>query len=280
MFPKTCRSVAFIALVIFLSVASAHAQTPAPAKAEPASAQDETVTEKAFRSKIIELKYVDPNSLQSVIRPLGSGFKGSTITLNRELKLIVVRDYPENIAVIEEAIKRLDKPEAPRPDIQFRVHILIATNNTQRPAGANDYPAELNDVIKQLQTTLSYKSYYMMSSQVIRSKEGLGGLGNKGVAEFKLSPETSGNQNPIFYQYRFDRVSLEAASTDMWKVQIGAFYFTMKIPVQVGPANVVQYEDIGFNTPVSMREGEKVVVGTTSMQDKGIVIVIVANVVK
>jgi hypothetical protein len=264
---------AVFALSLILSCASARAQS---APRADAPAPDETVTEKNFRSKIVELKHVDPNSLYGVIRPLGSGHKGSVITLNRELKLFTVRDFPENIAAIEEAIRRLDRPEQPRPDIEFRIHILIASNGAPKTSG--DFPAELGEVVKQLQTTLSYRNYYMMTSQVLRSKEGPGSLGNKGVAEFKLSPDTAGSQNPIFYEYRIERMTLEPSAAGSWKVQIGNFNFAVRIPVI--NASGLQYENVGFNTPVGVREGEKVVVGTTSMQDKGIVIVIVANIVK
>jgi hypothetical protein len=279
-----------LALAVALSLCAAPAaraqdeqqqQPKQTAQAAPAPPQDDSVTEKGFRSKIIELKHRDPNALYSVVRPLGSGFRGSTITFNRDLRLLTVRDFPENIATIEEALRRLDTPEPARPDIEFRVHILIAANNPQTPpARADDYPAELNDVIKQLRTTLNYKSYYMMSSQVLRSKEGPGGLGNKGVAEFKLAPDTAGREHPIFYEYRVNHISLEATAPSGWKVNIGNFNFSIRIPVIVGAGNNLQYENVGFNTPVSMREGEKVVVGTTSMQDKGIVIVLVANVIK
>lgn len=280
-----------LALAVALSLCAAPAaraqdeqqqQPKQTAQAAPAPPQDDSVTEKGFRSKIIELKHRDPNALYSVVRPLGSGFRGSTITFNRDLRLLTIRDFPENIAAIEEALRRLDTPEPARPDIEFRVHILIAANNPQAPGGGADgYPAELNEVIKQLRTTLTYKSYYMMSSQVLRTKEGPAGLGNKGVAEFKLAPDTAGHEHPIFYEYRINNISLDPATPAGWKVNIGTFNFGVRIPLVVGGSgNVVQYENVGFNTPVSMREGEKVVVGTTSMQDKGIVIVIVANVIK
>ncbi|HEX7177649.1 MAG TPA: secretin N-terminal domain-containing protein [Pyrinomonadaceae bacterium] len=241
---------------------------------------DDTVSEKGFRGRIFELKHSNPEQLHAVIRPLGSGFRGATISSNREFKTITVRDFPENIAVMEEAIKRLDVPEPARPDIEFRVHILIATNSAQSPGGATQLPAELNDVVRQLQTTLSYKNYHLMTSQVVRGKEGPGGLGNKGVAELRLTPDTTANENPIFYEYRLNQIWLDAAGTNPLKVQLGNFNFSMRIPLQTSAAGTLQYENVGFNTPVGMREGEKVVVGTTSMQDKGIIVVLVANVIK
>jgi hypothetical protein len=268
-------SLALLAALLFLA-APALAQGDAN---KQESRPDEAVSEKGFRGRIFELKHSSPEQLSGVIRPLGSGFRGAAISFNREFKTITVRDFPENIAVMEEAIKRLDVPEPARPDVEFRIHILIATNSAQSPGGTTQLPSELNDVVRQLQTTLSYKNYHLMTSQVLRGKEGGGGPGNKGVAELRLTQETAASQNPIFYEYRLGQIWLDAAAANTpLKVQLGNFNFSMRIPVQT--AGGLQYESVGFNTPVGMREGEKVVVGTTSMQDKGIIVVLVANVVK
>jgi type II secretory pathway component GspD/PulD (secretin) len=85
------------------------AQTPTPS-AQPSVApkSPDYVEEKGFKGRVFELKYRDPVSLQQIIRPLGSGFKGATMSIDREFKTLTVRDFPENIATIEEAIKRLE----------------------------------------------------------------------------------------------------------------------------------------------------------------------------
>jgi len=61
-------------------------------------------------------------------------------------------------------------------------------------------------------------------------------------------------------------------------IQIGNFTFNMRVPVNVGTQTT--YEPTGFSTPVTVRDGEKVVVGTTTMGDKGLVIVLIASVSK
>ena len=40
----------------------------------------------------------------------------------------------------------------------------------------------------------------------------------------------------------------------------------------------VQYQAVGFETPVSLKQGEKVVIGTTTMNDKALVVVVTAKV--
>ena len=61
-------------------------------------------------------------------------------------------------------------------------------------------------------------------------------------------------------------------------MNIGMFDFEMRIPISVGTQ--ISYDSIGFRTPVNLREGEKVVVGTTTMEDKGLVVVLSAKIIK
>ena len=248
--------------------------TPQPALAPSAKGPD-FVEEKGFKTKIIEVKYRDPRSIYVAIRGLGSGFKGARIDADSSFNIVTIRDFPENIAVMEEAIKRLDTPQPARPDVEIHVHVLIASNAAIASA---ERPAELNDVIKQLQSTLTYKNYSLMTSAIQRTKEGRNGVSNKGVAESKLFNVEANQGSPIFYEYVLDPVSIEMGAPGETKVQIGTFSFNMRIPLNLGSS--IQYENVGFRTPVSVREGEKVVVGTTTMGDKGLIVVLTAKIIK
>ena len=266
-----------IAITLILApVAGAQQQQPQPAPAQA----DNYVSEKGFRSRVFEIKYRDPSNLVRVLSPLGSGFKGAVMSSNQDFQTVTVRDFPENIAAMEEAIKRLDVPEPARPGIEFHVHILVATNSpTYSPS--NEYPEELSAVIKQLQSTINYKYYHLMTSQVLRAKEqGMRQVSVKGVSELKLRADTEASKNPIFYDFRFENIVLDTPTSGAAKIQIGQFSFSMKVPLIVSTQGGLQYQDIGFNTPVNMREGEKVVVGTTSMEDKGIAVVLTAGIMK
>jgi hypothetical protein len=250
-----------------------EARTPT-AQPAPTAKSPDYVEEKGFKGKIFEIKYRDPFGLLQVIRPLGSGFKGATMSVEQAFRTLTVRDFPENIAAIEEAIKRLDMPEASRPDIEFTINVLIASNSA---AGSEDYPADLGDVIKQLKSALKYKSYSLMTSGIHRSKEGPGGVSNSGVAESNLFSNVPTPPNPIFYEYSLDSISIDSASGTP-TVQVGGFHFNMRVPLNLG--NQIQYQNVGFRSPVSLRQGEKVVVGSTTMGDKGLVVVVSAKVLK
>ncbi|HXG68879.1 MAG TPA: secretin N-terminal domain-containing protein [Blastocatellia bacterium] len=248
--------------------------TPAPPAKEPAH-----VEEKGFKNKIFELKHRNPDALLTVLRPLGSGFKGAMMTPSSDFNTITVRDFPENIAVIEEAIKRLDVPDAPRPDIEFTIHVLIASNAA---SGANEYPTDLGDVVKQLQRTLSYKSYSLMTSAVHRAKVGRANVENSGVAESKLFSVNTPQGNPIFYNYRLAEISLDKETSGEPVVQIGSLNFGMRIPVVLGTSTSpnINHQNVGLSTAVSIQSGQKVVVGTTTMGDKGLIIVLTAKVLR
>ena len=207
--------------LLLLAAPAALAQTEAPRQ------EDTYVTQKMFQNRVFDVKNRDPQSLVRVLAPLTSGFRGAVVSANPEFRTISVRDFPENIAVIEEAIRRLDTPEAARParpSVEFRVYMLVASNEETL---ANRYPAELAEVVKQLQSALGYKNFNLMGSQIVRGKEGRGDNYNKGVADLRLTNDTPASKNPV-----------------------------------------------------SLREGERVVAGTTSIADKSVVVVLSASMTK
>ena len=251
----------------------AVAQTPS---ASAPSRSPDYVEEKGFKGRVFEIKHRDPDSLASVLRPLGSGFKGATITANREFKILTVRDFPENIAAMEEAIKRLDTPESTSPVIEFTLHILIASNTE---GTGSELPAELASVVKQLQLTLKYKNYGLLTSMIQRTQEGPNPIRSNGVAESRLLGITTPQGSSTFYNFMLGHIAVEGASTASPTVHAGAFNFSIKVPLNLGDGHLT-YESIGIDTPVSVRQGEKVVVGTTSMGDKGLIVVLSAKVLK
>ena len=264
----------FLALALALAAAPAALAQKPPEQGAP-KADDNRVTPKRFQNRVFDIKNRDPVNLARVLGPLTSGLEGAVVSPNEDFRTITVRDFPENIAVIEEAIRRLDRPEPPRPAVEFRVHMLVASNDE---ALASRYPAELSEVVKQLQSTLGYKNFSLMGSQVVRSKEGRGDIFNKGVADLKLAGDTPASKNPVFYTYVIRSVSLDD-SGGQTRIAVEEFSMDMSVPLYLG-SDKVTYQNVGFKNPVSLREGERVVAGTTSIADKSVVVVITASTMK
>ena len=248
--------------VVLAFVSASSAQQPA---SSPAQNQPDVITERNFKSRVFEVKYRDPNSLLNALYNLGSGFKGSAMSANAEFRTVTVRDFPENIATVEEALKRLDVPAAPRPNIELHMHVLVASN-----AGgtATEAPAELKDVLTQLRGTLTYRNYELAASIVQRLTETPRPLHGTGVAELpSTNPGTPDSAMP--YEYYLNNVSLVQNATGAASVQIAEFTFVTN-----------DKERARVQTAINLRDGEKVVVGTATIRNRALVIVLTAKLIK
>jgi hypothetical protein len=265
------KRAALALLAVCLAAAAAAAQEAKPAP----PAEDNVVVGKGFANEVFDVRNRDPLNLALVLRPLGSGFKGAVMQPNQEFRTITVRDFPENLAVIREAIRRFDTPQPPRPAIEFHVHLLVGSND-ERVTG--DLPAQLGEVVKQLRASLGYKNFSVMGSQMMRSKERGGDVHNKGVADLKLTNAALASANPVFYEYHLRQFSVVEAGGAP-RIQIDDFTLSLRMPLLLSPDKVT-YQDVGFRNPVTLREGERVVVGTTSVGDKSVVVVLTATTMK
>lgn len=260
---KVLKHLSLALALIFCFIPATLAQQPSPTpRPEP-----DYVTEKGFKSTVFDVKYREASSLAQVLRNLGSGFKGATIQSNSEFKTITVRDFPENLATMEEAIKRLDTPATPRPNIELHMHVLIASNTG---GGTADIPAELRDVLTQLRGTLTYKNYELASSVVQRLTQTERVLQGYGTAEIP-SGNAAAPVTAMPYEYYVNNVSLVQNATGAPSIQISDFAFT---------SNIDNRDRARIQTALNLRDGEKVVVGTATLRSRALVIVLTANLMR
>jgi len=252
-------------LLAILATAALGQATSQPAPAPT----DRYVTNSGFKNRVFEVHNRMPDDLVPVIRLLTSGFKGAELAASNEFRTITVRDFPENIAAIEEAIKRLDTPEVTRPDIELRMHVLLASN---KEGASNQYPADLKDVIGELQKTLNFKEYTLLTSIVQRTRESRGWrssyLDGRGSAEVAW-PNTI-EKRISNYQFYANSVALTSSPSGATEIQLGEFTFSLSVPGT----------EAKIHSDVRMRDGEKVVVGTAGFSDKALILVMTARVLK
>ena len=118
-----------------------------------------------------------------------------------------------------------------------------------------------------------------MTSLVLRTKDGPGGISGKGVAETKkLTAANLPNDNPTVYSFDLRPITVDVATPGSAITQVGSFSFELRVPLNM--VTQTTYENIGFKTPISIREGEKLVVGTTTMKDNGVIVVLSAGVIR
>ena len=259
----------FIGLTGQLSLAQQQGNQPA-SNPQP---QPQYVDFTGFKGKVLEVKNRDPRSLVSLLAPLGSGFKGAELKANSEFKTITVRDFPENIATIEEALKRMDVPlpakaaEPPRPDVEIYGYVLIAS---QGDGATSDYPKAIEDVVKQLQSNLAFKNYRLLTSIVQRTRLG----GNVTSAGTAVLADKSVAAN---YEFLIGRVVSENETGDVSPIVLS------NLNLNFSGQNSSEGQNPGsarLNTSLKLKDGEKVVVGTASLKDKALVLVLTTKVLK
>lgn len=257
-----------VSAILLLTVVTSLAQQEQ--KKEQPKPESQYVDFSGFKGRIFELKHRTPEDLIPVLRALTSGFKGSTINGNNELKTITVRDFPENIATIEEAIKRLDAPRPPGAarqapkDVDITVHVLLASGNE---ADGNQYPQILKDVVTQLQATLNYKSFQLLTTIVQRTNLRNGMISSTGTTALPEKDATA--------EYRLSIGNITSFSpADDSSISIGDLAFTIS-----GTNNEIsrKFGSADVRTRLNVRTGEKIVVGTATLKDRAVILVLTAK---
>jgi hypothetical protein len=267
---KTTRLVATIACVLLLLPAAFAQQNQTQNK----QSDPQWVDFSGFKGKIFEVKHRDTRDLAKVLAPLGSGFKGATIQSNYEYKTLTVRDFPENLAAIEEALKRLDTPLPPAPprpitpNIEITAYLLLASNGGTPGGEMPSLPPQLKDVIAQLQTTLSYKTYLLLTPIVQRAKLDGGGMSSGGTATLPDKSLSARYELKIMRLISADEPSVIVLDNLLFSIR-GA---SDPDQTQIGSAEI--------NTRLNVRDGEKVVVGTASLKDRALILVLTTKVLK
>jgi type II secretory pathway component GspD/PulD (secretin) len=261
---KFMKIATVLLVLVLFPIPAAFAQTTTP----QAKSEDDFVTEKGFKSKVFDVKYRDPASLEKVLRQLGSGFKGASVSANSEFKTLTVRDFPENLATIEEALKRLDTPAPPRPNIELHIHVLIASNASGASDTTTQVPTELKDVLTQLRGTFNYGNYELAATVVQRLTETRNILQGNGTGIVSHANPT-GLDVAMPYQYVIQSVLLVQNPSGAQTVQINEFSFTAQ----------TDKDHAQVQTALNLRDGEKVVVGTATIRNRALIVVISAKLV-
>lgn len=259
--------------------------TPAPPPAQAKEPEPDLATLRQMKSKLFVIQHRDPLQLQRSLAALGSGVAGATMRWSNEagLNTIGVRDFPENLASIEEAIKRLDVASASTKtaDVELHVQVLFAS---KQAAPEGSVPEELQPVIKSLKGALAYRGYTLAASFVQRWDPS-SGRQIEGKGQIDGSPLTLGtSKDPSQLRLRWsafpnlasrDQQMQVDAPLKILKFQFEAtedYDFTDAKGSHSGSRTVAQLE-----TSLTLKGGEHVVVGTTMIKDRSLIVVLSAK---
>ena len=220
------------------------AQTPPlPETAPPAPP-----TEK----RIFQARYADARDLANVL-----GVFGYHIEANRDLHVLAVSAPHDVMAAIEDAIKRLDVPAAAPKDVDLIVYLVLAS---QQPDGSGGIPVELQPVANELKGVLSFKSFRMLDTILLRTQPG-----NRATARGVI-----GGSDKTFYDFTVNPSTVTEDSKGRL-IRLDNLALNLHMPGGTGA---------GIHTEITVREGQKVVVGKSNMggADQALILVVTAKV--
>jgi hypothetical protein len=259
----TITTAFFLALSLVIPTYGQQSSQPAPTpRHEPAY-----VDHKDFKGRIFEIKHREPRLLANLVANLSSGFKGSVVQSNDEFRTITVRDFPENITAIEEALKRFDTPQPLQSDVEFRINVLIASN----AAGmSSQYPQDIADVVKQMQSAFEYKSYMNIATLTQRVRDGVYNANGNGRTDLPGSTfgPTQTTIQPADLEYAIQGMAINPEGGGNVSFHIRQFNLRLNAG-PVGRASIM--------TGLTIRNGEKVVVGTTALGNNALIVVLTAR---
>lgn len=220
--------------------------------------------------KIFQIKYVDPSRLASMLAVFPCSVKAE-----KGMKLITVNGPQATVDAIEQAIKRFDVPPPPERNIELTVYFLIAS--PEAAAGAA-VPTALEAVVRQMKSTFSFQGFRLLDTLILRAREGRGGDAS-GIA----APTSAAvGPNKTFYHFKFNNISISGDKERV--IRLDNLRMGARIPYveKGGSEPQYRYADTGFNTDIDIREGQKVVVGKSSLDGsaEAMVLVVTAKVVE
>lgn len=166
-------------------------------------------------------------------------------------------------------------------NLDTQLYLLVATN--KEVTGAKLPPA-IEPVVKQLRAALPFKNYQLAATLLNRVKNE-GRLNLKWIGGPMDPSGAVSATSPSFNEFKINGVKLvrDPAGKDL--VRLEGFSFGVRIPIltaapvaTTGAPPIINYENTGLNTEVSMREGEPVIVGTLNIGPSGDAIILVMTV--
>ena len=212
-------------------------------------------------TKLVTLRNMEPRAVESMVQMFGVH-----INSHNQMKIMAISGQAENVAAAEAAIKQLDV--APK-DIDLTVYFVVGGDQPTMAGGA--VPQDLRDVITQLKGAFSFKEYKMLDVLTLRTRAG-------------SSAETSGilnmNNPPRMSQFSIRNTSM---SEDGTTIRIDRMHAGLRIPISVAsPQKNTEYINSGIDQDVDVKEGQKVVVGRSSLEgpQQALFLILTAHVIQ
>jgi hypothetical protein len=202
--------------------------------------------------KVIELKHASADAirhsgvLNPFIQQMNVDPTGRYVVLTATTK--------ERLTAAEELLRRLDVPQK---NIELTFHIIAS--GPAGDAAVGTIPAELQSVVTQLRSTFAFPGYRVLETAVVRTRDGSSAEIDGAIAGF-------GN-----YGIRFRPIRLSEGAP--WQVRLDGLQLRQQV-VRYRAEKVAETDSASLKADVDVREGQKVVVGKSTMRESAIFLVV------
>lgn len=175
---------------------------------------------------------------------------------------------------METMVRKLDLPPPPTKNLEMTAFLLVAA---EAPRPDLSLPARLEPVVKQLRGMFNYKSYALLETLVVRSRDGKEGS----VTGVVPSPSDTTAKTFYSFSYRSARLTSDPNGNI---IRIDGLNLGARIPLATesgAQGSKIQYQNTGVTTNVDVRDGQMVVVGKANVDgsNNALIIVLSAKVV-
>ena len=206
-----------------------------------------------YHQRVFLLKYADARNIANVLAVFGYSIKA-----DRDLHVVAVSAPAQGMAAIEDAVNRLDVITAAPKDIDLIVYMVVAS---EQATSDGALPADLQPVASELKKIFSYKSFRLLDSILLRTQPG-----NRAEAKGVIAP---GQEAKTPYGFS---VQPSAVTEDPKGRLIRLDNLSLSLRVPGG-------ESAEIRTEITVREGQRVVVGKSNIGGgQSLILVVTAKV--
>jgi hypothetical protein len=202
------------------------------------------------QQRVFMLKYADARHVADVLRVFGYG-----IQADRDMHVVAVSAPAEAMSAIEDAIKRLDVPAAAPKDIDLVVYMIVASD---QPSADGSLPSELQPVADEVKKIFAYKSFRLLDSILLRTQPGNRATADGVIGESKTT-------------YRFEvQPSAVTEAPQGRLIRLDNLNLTLRLSGD---------REAGIRTEITVREGQRAVVGKSNIGlGQSLILVVTAKV--
>jgi hypothetical protein len=245
-------------ILMFLALAFSLALV-LPAFAEDPAQESKSAARPPVKTELVRLKYQRASQMIAVIRPFIS--REGDVRTAPDDKVLIINDFPENIAKAVATIQELDIKPA---DLLFTVQLVLGSEEPEK--GVEPMP---NDpIIKELRNLLKYKSYSLLDTSLLRALDTQDSevrLGDKAEFELWIRPKV----------IRDEKASLIQTEIRLRRIVIAG------MPPNVTSAKPEYITTNLIGTTLNVKPGEKTVVGVSKLDGtgKGLILILSGRIV-